>query len=131
MKVPDNVIRELENSTQYTTEKCVDSNRAVIKRSTFFSLLSIHWKKPITPKIGNQLVSICSRKLPKQRFTIQGASRFTYLLMEPNLHKGFEVAPAIIIMDFLWDKSHLYDEAKKNYERVSTNYRKRMKNKLK
>jgi hypothetical protein len=118
LSLPAEIITEAMDLAKVTSERCSDPGRLVVNRLYLFEILGAHWNVEISQKIANQLVSIASQKLPRQPLTIQSnGSRFKYLLAETNEGQSFPVH--LLILDYLWDKPELFNQAKTSYKIAS------------
>lgn len=113
LKLPLEVIDAIKGMTQTTSRLSSDPGRLVVNRQKVFAHLQEHWGLPITPKVANQLVTLASRKIPRQPLTIDSASRYKYLLAE--VQEGRRWPPCLLVLDYLWDKPELHSQATEAY----------------
>jgi hypothetical protein len=107
----------IEDNIQVTATSCSDPNKSVIKRTVIAQIIQDHTDIFVAEKVMNQLVVIASRKLPRQKMTIQSASRFRYLLAQPQKNQKF--SPALLVLDWILAHPEAIQEAAHMYQDAS------------
>lgn len=119
LQIPREIVTAIEARYQRTAATNADPGRWVALRSILFAILSEHWGSPVTSKVANQLIVIASRKMTRQKLTIDSpGSRHKYLLAE--VAEGHNFTAALEVLDYLWDKPELLPEAREQYRKSYT-----------
>jgi hypothetical protein len=107
----------IEDNIQITAASCSDPGKFVVKRTVIAQIIQDHTDIYVAEKVMNQLVVMASRKLPRQKMTIQSASRFRYLLAQPQKNQKF--SPALLVLDWILANPQAIQEAARMYQDAS------------